>query len=77
MKISELLIHALLETTRMYTHLPYNAIFIFVAYDSKKTLAFYDEHIYNKMLGRYGPNVSEILRDIRNELLKGENNGVI
>ena len=75
MKISETLIHELLETTRMYANLPYNAIYTFVAYEDKRTLAFFDEFIYDRMLGRYGPNVSGILRDIRNELAKGENNG--
>ena len=74
MKISEPLIHELLETTRMYTNLPYNAIYTFVAYADKRNLAFFDEFTYDRMLGGYGPNVSGILRDIRNELLKGEIN---
>jgi hypothetical protein len=73
MKISEPLIHELLELTRLFAHLPYNSIFMFVAYEDKRTFDFFDKNIYIPMTeGRtdYGSNVDAVLREIRNELWK-------
>lgn len=73
MKIPEPLIHELLELTRLFIHLPYNAIFMFVAYEDKQTLDFFYENIYIPMTeGRtdYGVKVDTVLREIRNELWK-------
>ena len=67
-KISEPLIHELLETTKMYIGIPFNAIFMFVAYEQYKTLHFFEKMIYNQMLGKCGPKVSGLLRDIYVEL---------
>ena len=75
MKISEPLIHELLELTRMFAHLPYNAIFMFVAYEDKQTLDFFYENIYIPMTeGRmdYGVNVVDLLKEIKMELKVNE-----
>lgn len=71
MKISEHLILELLELTRMYTTIPFNSIFQFVAFDDKKTIDFFDGNIYHPMTkGRtdYGWKVVSILTEIRSEL---------
>lgn len=71
MKISEPLIHELLELTRLFAHLPYNAIFIFVAYEDKQTLDFFYENIYIPMtegMRNYGSNVVALLNEIKSEL---------
>jgi hypothetical protein len=70
-KIPEQLIHELLELTRLFAHLPYNAIFMFVAYEDKQTLDFFYENIYIPMTeGRvdYGSNVVALLNEIKVEL---------
>lgn len=77
MKISEHLIHELLDLTRQFANIPYNSIFTFVAYDSKKTLDFFDNNIYYPMTrGRndYGYKIELLLVEIRTELLRGEPN---
>jgi hypothetical protein len=75
MKIPEPLIHELLELTRMFTHLPYNAIFIFVAYEDKQTLDFFYENIYIPMTEGsrdYGVKVVDLLKEIKMELKVNE-----
>jgi len=39
----------LLELTRMYAYIPYNAIFSFVALDENRTLDFFNKYIYDVM----------------------------
>ena len=76
MKIPEPLIHELLELTRMFAHLPYNAIFIFVAYEDKQTLDFFYENIYIPMTEGsrdYGTKVIILLQEIKMELKEAEN----
>lgn len=76
MKISEELTHELLELTRMFAHLPYNAIFMFVAYEDKRTLDFFYENIYIPMTeGRmdYGVKVVDLLQEIKFKLKEVEN----
>jgi hypothetical protein len=76
MKISEELIHELLELTRLFAHLPYNAIFMFVAYEDKRTFDFFNEKIYIPMtegMREYGSNVVALLNEIKSEL--GVENG--
>lgn len=75
MKISEHLIHELLDLTRQFANIPYNSIFTFVAYDSKKTLDFWDNNIYYPMTrGRndYGYKIESLLVEIRTELARSE-----
>jgi hypothetical protein len=76
MKIPESLIHELLELTRMFAHLPYNAIFIFVAYEDKQTLDFFYENIYIPMTEGsrdYGAKVIILLQEIKFKLKEVEN----
>lgn len=76
MKISETLILELLELTRMYASLPYNAIFSFVAMEHNRHLDFFDANIYNVMINArvdYGWKTRSLLIEVRSELTKGEN----
>ena len=72
MKLSESLVLELLELTRMFQYLPYNAIFTFAAHEDKRTLDFFSESVYIPMTeGRmdYGHKVVELLDEIKQELI--------
>ncbi len=66
----------LLELTRMYAHIPYNAIFSFVALDENRTLDFFNKHIYDVMSAKraFGDDykVMGLLDEIKLQLSKGE-----
>lgn len=73
MGIPENLIHELLDLSRQYVNVPYNSIFMFVAYDDKRTLDFFDDNIYSVMVHgkrEYGPKIESLLLDIRDVLVK-------
>jgi hypothetical protein len=58
----------------MFAHIPYNAIFSFVALDENRTLDFYNKYIYDVMSAKraFGDDykVMGLLEEIKLQLVK-------
>lgn len=73
MKVSERLIHELLDLTRMYSVIPYNSIFLFVAYDEYRNIDFFESEILSKLnLDGFPMYVVDLVGEIKSELVMQE-----